>query len=145
MSVNVSTRQAYSEIDEFLDLLSEEKRNEIPQKLRDLFKREKDCDYKKGINFSIPIRNQNLKDETLAIIALLNLNYWCKDESEKERLKSIYAKNEEQYQELLQEKYSPDNLFTKKEDTQNQIQITEVKEPLFKKILNRILEIFKWK
>ena len=31
------TRQAYSEIDEFLGLLSEEQRNEIPKKLRDFF------------------------------------------------------------------------------------------------------------
>ena len=35
MSVSIKTRQAYSEIDEFLELLSEEQRNEIPKKLRE--------------------------------------------------------------------------------------------------------------
>ena len=38
MNISISTRQAYSEIDEFLDLLSPEKRNKIPQKLQQLFK-----------------------------------------------------------------------------------------------------------
>ena len=42
MSVSIKTRQAYSEIDEFLGLLTEEQRNEIPKKLREFFKEEKD-------------------------------------------------------------------------------------------------------
>ena len=34
MGVSINTRKAYSEIDEFLGLLSEEQRNKIPKKLR---------------------------------------------------------------------------------------------------------------
>ena len=83
MSVSIKTRQAYSEIDEFLGLLSEEQRNEIPKKLRELFKEEKDKEYFKNIDTNIPIKDQNLKEETLAIIALFNLQYWCKDEEDR--------------------------------------------------------------
>ena len=36
MNVSLNTRQAYSEIDEFLGLLSEEKRNEIIVKMAEL-------------------------------------------------------------------------------------------------------------
>ena len=96
--ISIKTRQAYSEIDEFLGLLSEEQRNEIPQKLRNFFKEEKDQEYFKNIDKYIPIKDQNLKEETLAIIALLNLQYWCKDEEEKKRLQMIYAQNEKKYQ-----------------------------------------------
>ena len=46
---------------------------------------------------------------------MLNLQYWCKDENEKERLKSIYAENERKYQNELREKYNPDNLFKNKQ------------------------------
>lgn len=151
MGVSINTRQAYSEIDEFLRLLSIEQRNEIPQKLRDLFTQEKDSDYRKGIDPTIPIKEQNLKEETLALIALLNLQYWCKDEAEKQRLKSVYSKNEEVYQEMLREKFNPDNIFKKeatisedKEETQC-LQMVEYKEPLFKKIVNKVLQIFKIK
>ena len=37
MSVSIKTRQAYSEIDEFIGLLTVAEQNEIPQKLRNLF------------------------------------------------------------------------------------------------------------
>ena len=140
MEINNQTRQAYSEIEEFLNLLDENTRNEIPNKLREYFNREKDNNYYKGINPNIPLKEQNLKRETLALIALLNLQYWCKDENEKERLKRIYANNESQYQEELREKYNPDNLF-KKDDNQNQVeerieepkQLVEYKESIIKK------------
>ena len=38
------------------------------------------------------IENQKLKEETLGIIALLNLQYWCEDENEKKRLKEVNLK-----------------------------------------------------
>ena len=150
MGVSINTRQAYSEIDEFLGLLSIEQRNAIPQKLRELFAQEKDTNYKKEINLTIPIKEQNLKEETLGIIALLNLEYWCKDDKEKERLKKVYAQNEKEYQSMLQEKFNPDNMFKKKEtvlENEKQqmqcVQMIKYKESFFKRIINRILEIFK--
>ncbi len=42
--------------------------------------------YSKEIKPNQPIKDQNLKEETLALIAMLNLQYWCEDEKEKQRL-----------------------------------------------------------
>ena len=142
MSIMTKTRQAYSEIDEFLGLLSEEQRNEIPKKLRDFFKEEKDQEYFKNIDKDIPIKDQNLKEETLAIIALLNLQYWCEDENEKKRLKEVYAKNEKRYQEYLQVQFNPNEIFKKKEPTQESLSIVEYKESIIKKLVNKIKNIF---
>lgn len=147
MSIMTKTRQAYSEIDEFLGLLSEEQRNEIPKKLRDFFKEEKDQEYFKNIDKDISIKDQNLKEETLAIIALLNLQYWCKDEEEKKRLQEIYAQNEKEYQDMLYEKYNPNDIFKKKEGTtiennneiKEKMQMVEYKDSVFKRIINKIL------
>ncbi len=147
MGISIKTRQAYSEIDEFLGLLSEEQRNEIPPKLREFFKEEKDQEYFKNIDKYIPIKDQHLKEETLAIIALLNLQYWCKDEEEKKRLQMIYDKNEEKYQEALYEKYNPNDIFKKKEKAlidenikaKENMQMIEYKEPIFKRIVDKIL------
>ena len=147
MGVSINTRQAYSEIDEFLGLLSEEQRNEIPKKLRDFFKEEKDQEYFKNIDKDIPIKDQNLKEETLAIIALLNLQYWCKDEEEKKRLQEIYAQNEKEYQDMLYEKYNPNDIFKKKEGTtiennneiKEKMQMVEYKDSVFKRKINKIL------
>lgn len=152
MGLSLVTRQAYSEIDEFLDLLSEEKRNEIPIKLREFFREEKDKEYKKEINPQVPIKEQNLKEETLAIIAILNLQYWCKDDNEKERLKKIYAENEIKYQEALRKKYNTDNIFKKKETNINienketrDNEMIRYKDPLYKKMINIILKFFNLK
>lgn len=146
MGVSVRTRQAYSEIDEFLGLLSDEQRNKVPQKLREFFREEKDENYIKGISPTEPIKNQNLKEETLGIIALLNLQYWCEDENEKQRLKEVYAKNEQVYQEMLQVSFNPDDIFKKrtsnveKEQEQSEnTQLVEYKEPIIKRIFNKIL------
>ena len=150
MGVSINTRKAYSEIDEFLGLLTDEQRNKIPQKLREFFKEEKDTTYIKGINPEVPIKNQDLKEETLGIIALLNLQYWCEDEKEKQRLKEVYAKNEKVYQEMLQVAFNPDDIFKKKtqtiekkqEEVENK-QMVAYKETFIKRIINKIKSFFK--
>lgn len=152
MSISSSTRKAYSEINEFIGLLTVEEQNEIPKKLRDFFKKEKDNEYVKNINPNIAIEEQNLMQETLTLIAMLNLKYWCKDEQEKEKLKSIYSENERKYQEELRKKYNPDNIFNnrknieeKKEEQFNSIAMVEYKESIFEKIKKIIVNIFKYK
>ena len=147
MGVSIRTRQAYSEIDEFLGLLSEEQRNKIPQKLREFFKEEKDGNYEKRIDPKEPIKNQNLKEETLGIIALLNLQYWCEYETEKQRLKEVYAKNEKVYQEMLQVAFNPDDIFKKRTQPVENEQVENTtmvvyKESFFKKIIGKLKKIF---
>lgn len=129
--LSVNTRQAYTEIDNFIELLDEYNRNKVPKKLREFFKKEKDNTYTKTINPNIPINEQNLKEETLALIAVLNLQYWCEDEKEKQRLKKIYSDNEMKHQEKLREMYNPDDVFKskkKQELSENEIPSEEIQE-----------------
>ena len=151
MGVSINTSQAYSEIDEFLSLLTKEQINKIPLKLREFFKEEKDKEYKKQIDSEIPIKDQNLKSETLAIIAMLNLQYWCEDEQEKERLKKVYAQNEKIYQEALQIKFNPDNIFKNRQnissdfnntDTESTAMIEFKEKNLLQKIFDKIKKLF---
>ncbi len=150
MNISLETKEAFSEVDEFLELLTDELRNKIPKDLRNLFKENKDNSYIKKINPNVSIKEQNLKDETLAIIALLNLQYLCQDEEEKERLKKVYENNENKYRDLLQIDFNDNNIFKKKyeesEDIQKEnkssISIKEYKEPIFKKIINKIKKLF---
>ena len=129
--LSVNTRQAYTEIDNFIELLDEYNRNKVPQKLREYFKKEKDNTYTKTINPNIPIKEQNLKEETLALIAMLNLQYWCEDEEEKRRLKKIYSDNEIKHQQKLREMYNPEDVFKtkqKQEQIENEISSEEIQE-----------------
>lgn len=136
---------AYAEIDEILNLLEDDYREMVPKKVRDFFKEEKMKDYHPEIDIEKPLLEQNLKRETMILLAILNLNYWCENEEEKQRFLNELDKNEEEKKEL-EEKYNPDNLFKKKQDesTENNLQIIEYKKPNFIQILlTKIKKIFK--
>ena len=145
--ISINTKQAYTELDNFIELLDDYHKNKVPQKLRDYFKNKKDNNYIKNIDPNIPIKEQNLKRETLALIAMLNLKYWCEDEEEKERLLKIYENNEKRHQEIMREKYNPDKLFKNKiiKNAENSTEMVEYKEPILKNIINKLKRIFKKK
>ena len=136
---------AYAEIDEILNLLEDDYRERVPKKVRDFFKEEKMKDYHPEIDIEKPLIEQNLKRETMVLLAIFNLNYWCENEEEKQRFLNELDKNEEEKKEL-EEKYNPDNLFKKKQDesTENNLQIIEYKKPNFIQILlTKIKKILK--
>lgn len=138
---------AYAEVDEILNLLEEEYANKIPEKVRNFFREEKMKDYKPEINVEIPLTEQNLKRETMVLLAILNLNYWCESEEEKEKFRKELAENEKEQKEL-EEKYNPDNLFKKKqqekqEDVQNTELIVYKKNNFIHKLLNKIKSLFR--
>jgi len=142
MVISTNTRQAYSEVDEFLNIISAKNRNKVPNYLREFFNKEKDESYIKGIDINVPIKEQALKEETLAIIAWLNLEYWCQDKNEKERLREIYEKNEEKYNELLQIAFNPDDIFKPREQSAPNTSIVPNKESKIKKIILKIKNMF---
>lgn len=142
MSVSLQTRQAYAELDTFIELLDDSLKNKIPTKLREFFKREKDVSYVKNINPNIPIKEQNLKRETLSLIALINLEYLCEDKNEKVRLNEIYKKNEIEYKEQMKEKYNL-NFLNKEEDKTTKEEILEYKkESWYMKIIHKLKKLF---
>ena len=142
---------AYAEVYEILSFMEQKYVDMIPLKLLELFKEEKEKEYKPNIKPTIPLDEQNLQKKTLSILAMLNLNYWCEDENEKKELIALYAENDKRKEEELREKYNPDNLFKKKEQIvedneikQENTQLIEYKEQnIFKKILNKIMNFFK--
>lgn len=109
--MNLETRQAYSEVNKFLELIGEELSSKVPLGLREFFKREMDNIYIPNINANIPVKQQKLRRKTIAIIAGLNLRYWCKDEKRKAQLLNIYSNNERIHQQELRKKYDPNKVF----------------------------------
>ena len=138
---------AYSEVDKILSLMEEEYVNKIPSKVLEFIKREKLDDYLPNIKADIPLTEQNLKRDTMIMLAVLNLNYWCESEKEKQEFLDELAKNEKE-RKALEEKYNHDNIFKSKinnEDIikQNILPVEYKKENIFKKILNKISSFFK--
>ena len=148
MTISINTREAYAEVDNFIECLGSYDKNKVPESIRKYFKKEKSKNYNKIIDVNKPIKDQNLKDETLAIIAMLNLKYWCDDEEEKKRLMTIYSENEKKYQNELKEKYDIEKIFkernNKKSENYQEKNVPEIKkESLWDKLKNMILKMFK--
>ena len=140
---------AYAEVDAILNLLEDKYKEKVPEKVKTFFKEEKMVDYTPTIDVNIPLIQQNLKRETIVLLAILNINYWCENEEEKLFFVNELAKNEEE-KKKIEEKYNPDNLFKnrKKEIIDENFQAGQeliiYKETNFiSKLLNKIKQLFK--
>ena len=139
---------AYSEVDAILKLLEDDYANKVPNKVKEFFEEERLKEYNPVIDPNVPLEEQNLKRETMILLAILKLNYWCETDEEKEAFKKELLNNEIERKELEQ-KYNPENLFKnkiKKEETlnPNDQQLIEYKEPnFFKKLIRTIFKMFK--
>lgn len=139
--------KAFAEVDEILVLMENKYIEKIPQKTREMFKNERSLDYRPEIKVDIPLAEQNLQRKTFAILAMLNLNYWCEDENEKQKLLQVYAKNDKKKEEELRKKYNPDNIFKDKKmqgQKEENTELIEIREENFiKRIIRKIMKFFK--
>lgn len=141
------TELAYAEVDAILELLEDEFVNRIPEKVRKFFKDEKNKEYIPTIRSDIRLDEQDLRAETISILTLLQLNYLCDSEEEKQEILNELQENDRLKQEELREKYNPDNIFKNRnnshENKQN-VALVEYKKPsIIKKILDNLRRIFK--
>ena len=142
---------AYSEVCTILNMLEGEYRERVPRKIIDFFEEERDKEYNPIIDVNIPLEKQNLRRKTIVLLAILNLNYWCDSEEEKQEILDSFAKNEELKrlkEKELTENYNINNLFNKIENTENKTEVSliEYKEQNFiQKIISKIKSLFRRK
>ncbi len=137
-------KKAFSEVDMILDLIDSEMKNKVSANFIKFIKEEKDNNYKPNINPELPLEEQNILPETIDILALLKLNYWCNEEEKKELLK-VLNKNEQQFQKEAKEKYDIDKLF-KTNKTKEIINLPEKVES--ENFINKLIKFIKniiWK
>ena len=120
--MNLKTKEIYSEVYQVLNLLGNEYIEKLPISLINMIKEKRETNYNPVYNDDAPLNEQNIKKETMAIIALLYLNYWCEDDNEKLEVKSILKENENRFQEKLREKYNPDNIFANNSNSSDNVQ-----------------------
>ena len=88
----------YAELSEILKMMEPEEVNKIPKKLLEVIEKEKSNTYIPNYD------SKSIKKETLAMLALLYINYWCEDENEKKEYLKLIEKNEQKYQQQIREK-----------------------------------------
>ena len=141
---------AYAEVDAILNMLDKEAVEKIPLKVREFFKNEKDKNYiPKFSEDFYDIDNIELMRETICLLTILDINYWCETEEEKQFILNNLKENDKIKEEELRERYNPDNIFKNKVDdniNSESVALIEYKEKnIFKRVLNKIIKFLKRK
>ena len=140
---------AYKEIYEILKIFPQELVSQIPQETIDFFHNNMDTNYEYDISVDT-FDGQTMLEETKAILTILFRDYWASP-TQKEKILNYEKTVKNKIEEENRIKYNVDNLIKnrksqKKDEEQiEETAIVEYKEPIFKKIINRILNIFKFR
>lgn len=144
--VSLEYANAYSEVLEILQHISQEDYDKIPKEKITLFEANANKDYNFTYDIDKTLDEQSVSNKAKTIIAILFRDYWATD-SQREKIKAK-EKYDRQNNEEIKEKYNPDNLFKnnniEKENILNDNnKMILYKEPLIKKILNKFLNWIK--
>lgn len=139
---------AYKEVIEVLKYTKREDVNKIPKYRILLWKTNMKKDYDFKIDTTKTLEEQNLSKEAKAIIANIFKKYWATD-YQRERIEAKEKYDIAQMEKEKYQKYNPDDIFkNRKQDIKQEneanknVLMVEYKESLFKKMLNKIKNIF---
>ena len=146
-----TVKDIYSEVYAILNMLGKEYINKLPNDIYNIIKEEKSTEYNPVYETTVALDKQDVKKETISIIAFLHLNYWCNEE-EKIKLRELFDENEDKYQEELkqQEEQEVEQEDEEIQDDNNEIEIGKeflsmivYKEENFaQRIFNKIRKLF---
>lgn len=134
-------QKAYKEILEILKYVPEESVKKIPKEMRDMFEKEQLKTYDFQIDTSKTFEEQELLEETKAILANIFRDYWATP-YQKERIEIKEKYDRQQSEEQKRKIYNPNDLFKNKNNRNpdfeklSNLPIEVKKESFFKKIIN---------
>lgn len=130
--------KALSEVDFILKYTDENLRKKVPQSFWDYIEENKDEEYQVTVDLNLPLENQNLREDTVNLMAIIYRNYFCTVDEKKE-YDEILNQNEQKYQ----EKYSYENLFKSNKIEEEQIENVQMIEYKEEAIWIKIVSKFK--
>lgn len=144
---------AMAETLHYLKGISQDDINKIPDNFITFLKNNASQNYECKFDYTRPLKELNLKNETRGLIAMICLNYWCETEDQKNSFIEHLNKNEKKYQEELRKEYNIDDIFKKKEFIpkvekttenidKNKLPVQAKRENIFKRVFTRIMKIF---
>lgn len=138
-------RRAFSEVYEILNYLDEEDYTKIPKTIITAIEENRDTEYNFFVDESIPIYDQNLLEETQAILFNLYRDYLANSKMREKIIK--YQRAEENLlEELKHKKYKSISVFEKNQSHQidnnilnfEQIDLIKYKNNIFTRIIKKI-------
>ena len=140
--------EAFAEVLWYLKGIQKKDYDKIPIKFIKFLKQYASDEFNK-FDYTKPLENLKLKDETIALIDMIYLNYWCDTEEEKNEFVYILKNNSQKHQDELKRIYSIDVFENKHINTESfeekneELILVEYNEKLLDKIIRKIKEILK--
>lgn len=141
-------REAFAEVLEILRNSNQNIIKKTPKKFVEFLMNNKDEEYRVNIDFSNENWENNIKQETQAIIALIYRDYIVSSE-ERNKLLSEEKAEQIRVEQELREKYNPDNIFKNRHIQEEQAiethtELVEYKEQRwYQKLFIKILRLLK--
>lgn len=145
--MDIDYSEAAVEVLEILEHTRKEDVDKISKKFIDFLKEHSSRTYKSNLDHTKTIQEMNLSSKTQALLGIIYIKYWA-DKQEKTKFLNECKEREDIYQEQLEEKYSVENLFAKKNENKNEITelpIVIEKENIIQRIIKKIIGIFRRK
>ena len=146
--------KAYKEVIEILSFVPKESVDKIPQTMIDTFKAKMDKEYDFKVDINKSFEEQELLDETKAILANIFRDYWATP-YQKEKIEAKERYDRKKSEESKRKQYNPDEIFKKrqtsdesikdKEDLNNNFPIEVKKKNFYEKIINFFKKLFRIK
>ena len=116
--------KAYKEIVEILKYVPEESVNKIPQEMRKMFEMEQSETYNFQIDTKRSFEEQELLEETKAILANIYRDYWATD-YQKAKIVQKENQDREELEKQKIEKYNPNDIFKNRSITTDDDRINQ--------------------
>ena len=120
--MNIYTQEIYSEVYAVLNMLGESYIKRLPVALYEMIEKEKSNYYTPTYDSNIPLEKQKIKKESISMIALFHLIYWCETDEEKSKLNKILKDNKENRKSELKENSNLENIFNSSKQSVRQEQ-----------------------
>ena len=139
-------QKAYKEVIEILKYVPEKSVNKIPQTMLDTFRAKMDKEYNFIVDINKTFEEQELLEETKAILANIFRDYWATP-YQKERIEAKEEYDRQQIEKMKQEKYNPNDIFKTRKMQINDNNISNLpmevkKEKFYQKIISWLKKIF---
>ncbi|MBR1540080.1 MAG: hypothetical protein IJ629_02745 [Clostridia bacterium] len=95
----------------YLKGIRKEDLDKIPKKMMHFLQENASKEYQCNFDYTKPLNELNLRQETKGIIGCICLNCWCETEEQKAHFLKNLKKNEREFQEQLSQKYPTENIF----------------------------------
>lgn len=141
--------KACTEVIELLKFFPKESVEKIPKEKLEVYLYKMDKTYNYKVDKNKTFEQQKMSEKTKAIFANIFRDYWATD-YQRERIKAKEKYDIAQIEKEKYEKYNPNNIFKNKKQEEitekvevDNVAMIEYKEPIFKKFINKIKQIFK--